>query len=151
MQNEHKFIGAKILNISKACILIRQLNNGVFTIPIMPIRSEDNPLTYFNNIMDQVLGSYKLVSAANVISTKHAYTFENVGNECINTVYSIKYSGVIYSDIPEKCSDQYARGLWMPINDFIGNKQLNKTSAALAMIMEKELEESCKKAKRYII
>lgn len=132
-----KLFGIRVHNLTRSCILVKQFPNGVWTLPVLQIPIEADPMDYMDAILEQVDKSddFELISAVSMLD----YAKEDMyGVVHSSVVYDVKYKGRVLTGITNKGPYKYARSQWMPRQVLQNQTHRNQPTNALIIGMEKE-------------
>lgn len=132
-----KLFGIRIHNLTRSCILVKQFQNGVWTLPVLQIDLKDDPMDHLDTILQQVDKSddFELISAISMID----YAKEDMsGVVHSSVVYDIRYKGRVLTGITNKGPYNYIRSQWMPRQVLQNQDMRNQPTNALIIGMEKE-------------
>ena len=117
--------GIRVHNSTRSCTLMRQFNNGLWTLPIMIIPDKADPFHYIDDMLKQVEGEFELLSAISIVDYEDAHTLTR------SIVYDIKYKGKVHSGCPEAYKDKYKSSKWMTLDMIMDQKSLSSSTKAL--------------------
>ncbi len=130
-----KMLAIRVYNTTRSCILMRQFNNNIWTLPMVSIPHESDPIYHIDNVLNQIKGDFKLISAVSMID----YTDTDVDEQIRHSiVYDIKYKGKIYPECPDHCKDMYKKSQWMQIEKLKNRNDLNHPTLVFAVVIESQ-------------
>ncbi len=130
-----RFLAVRIHNMTRSCVLMRRFENGVWTLPLMAIGVNEDPMDHLGKMLAQIRGEFELIHAVSIFENTEVIRGDMKRH--INIVYDIRYKGKIYPHLPLDDS-RYVEGKWMPIDVLINQSRLNIATSAFAKAMEKE-------------
>lgn len=120
-------------NSTRSCIMMRQFENGVWTLPMKIIPNGDDPMHHIDDLLKQVDGEFELVSAISMVD--YVDQAES-GDTRHSIVYDIKYRGKVHPGCPESCKDRYSKGKWMHVDTLKEQPGLSHPTLSLVAAME---------------
>lgn len=131
-----KLFALRVFNIPRSCILIKQFDNDVWTMPVLSIPYKEDPMHYLDSILEQVETStdFKFVSAVSIL--ENVLTEKDVEHHSI--IYDLRYTGKVLPNITRYDKRYYKLSKWHPKGSVKYLKPLNYPTAALVQAAEKE-------------
>lgn len=120
-----KMFAIRVHNSTRSCTLMRQFANGLWTLPIMMIPDDSDPMYYIGDILKQIEGEFELLSAISIVDNEDANTLTR------SIVYDIKYRGKIHSGCPDTFKNKYEVSKWMTLEMIAAQKHLSSSAKAL--------------------
>lgn len=130
-----KMLAIRIHNSTRSCILMRQFNNDIWTLPMVSIPHEADPLYYIDSVLNQVSGEFKLISAISMIDYVDKDTNDQVRH---SVVYDIKYRGKVNPECPDHCKDIYKKSQWMQVEKLKNREDLNHPTLVFIETVESQ-------------
>lgn len=126
-------LAIRVHNSTRSCVMMRQFENGVWTLPMMIIPTGSDPMHHIDDLMKQVDGEFDLISAISMVD----YIDQSESGDIRHSiVYDIKYRGKVHPGCPNNCKNKYNKGKWMHIDTLKDHPGLSHPTLAFIAAME---------------
>jgi hypothetical protein len=112
MENDTKLFAIRVHNKTHSCVLIKQYENGVWSLPTLEIPEEADPLNYLEQLLEHVKKGpdFELVSAKAIIDYRVEDT-DGINQHVV--IYDIRHLGQVDSAL-ETGGNKYVASKWTP-------------------------------------
>lgn len=132
-----KLFSLRVHNKTRSCILLKQFPGNIWSMPIIEMPYEADPIDYLDDVLEQVdhNGMFKVISAVSMVD----YVKEDSnGVEHHSVIYDLRYSGTVYPGLTQQTKYEFVKSQWMQ-KGMLGNlKGFNYPLGAYCAAMEKE-------------
>jgi hypothetical protein len=113
---------------------MRQFSNNMWSLPMVMVPADVDPLNKLAAVLSDVAGAYSLVSAVCIVERLD----ENIiGGKYHSYIYDIRYKGKVVPECSQK-DGRYIKGQWMQIDAIKLQKHISHPTTVLLDAMEKD-------------
>jgi hypothetical protein len=148
MDNTCTYLALRLFNPTRSTLIIRRFKRtGVWSVPVIEIDPiDDDPMNHIDKCMEQIsqCAGFELIAALPIITIDEEDLIWNEGTRDYlpkvfrSVIYEIQYEGFISTHTPDKYEGRFDMFRWVNPTDLKSMTKLNRPTAALSKMMEKE-------------
>ena len=107
-----KMLGLRVQNMTRSCILLKQYNNGIWTLPLALIPMEDDAAEHLHEVLKHVRKGvgFDFISAVSILEWMQEDT-KNVEHHSI--IYDLRYAGKVLGGMTEADEGRFVKSQWV--------------------------------------
>lgn len=132
-----KLFSLRVHNKTRSCILLKQFEGGVWSMPVISMPYKDDPMDYLDDVLKQVdhNGMFTVISAVSMLD----YAKEDgSGVEHHSVIYDLRYSGTVFPSLTAQDGYKFIKSQWMQKGMLDRLPSVNYPLHAYVKAMEKE-------------
>jgi len=138
----YRLFSLRVQNMTRSCILLKKFNNGIWTMPVMTIGMEEDPINFIDEILQQVAtdDKFEVISMVSMLE----WCQENRKNvEQHSIICDLRYTGKVSPTLTNKPKDEYVESKW--VQKGMLDTYLDKSNYPLYAYINAAEKETCLK------
>jgi hypothetical protein len=108
----YRMLALRVQNMTRSCILLKQYNNGIWTMPVVTIPSKDDAAEHLHEVFQHVQrgDGFEFISAVSILEWVQE---DSKDVEHHSIIYDMKYTGKVLGTMTEADRGRFVKSQWV--------------------------------------